>query len=917
MRRTIRRLLTGAVVAALLTGGTTLPASAAPPSEREMSTTSFTSPLVFQNPAGGYIAYSSGPEQGGITRFRDFRATTHATYAQAAGTAVSVVLPDPGAGHAEVKLPGGECITTLDGAGPGRTLTASKGYCNSYGYTWSVTNDGRVVSTLDSTGMGPTQAANSAYWPFTGLRPFITGGGYALGGSRFEVAPLVVRVDRVDHIARTAVLSGTATKNAEVRAQGRTTTANATTGAWSLDVRDLSVGTNDVPVTQRVSGVDQGTETARIEIIEGGTLVPAPTSRVDLARGGATEVPFIVENRAARTGMTGTVELTAPEGSTFADGQTTVQAESNRAGEGSAWTPLPRLDLTGGSLGDDGRTMTFDLASGSGALAAGEYYRYVLSVDTPASSAPRESSMAYVYRGDSSAGDYRAAGATATRVAGAATIDTTATGTVPGGTTDWARSDVRLSEARGPMTLTAPAGSSFADVETRRTADDAQQSNYRVTYSADRRTATIDGPSDGSDAFWGSDHQYVAFRLLVGDDARPGTPLTGGAVVVRPTAGGTPLAEGSFEIDVDATSLTARPGDSTPLTRGAGTPVGFGATATTELTRVEGRFELTAPEGTTFAPGQATIQGQYLHPGEQWVGGSRALDLTGGELSSDGRTYRYDYAATTSTFRLLEGTRLRWAIAVDTPADAAGGPGVLGFSAEGTTSGSDFRFGGSTPVVVDESTPTLTAEVTVSDDVTRPAVIGGVGDENGVVTVHEGDTELGRTTVIDGRWSLDVPVSVGPGRHTFTVTQTVDDRPIGSAEADVDLGSAVEWSSPRTARSRPDASWCAAPGRPGPRSPSRRANAPPARPWPQTAPGRRGSRSVRATPSSPSRRRSTRAATSSRPTRRRSCRTPRRSSVTSSSPSRRRTSTRLWTTPRSAARPRRTRPWRSDPSGAS
>jgi hypothetical protein len=187
MRRTIRRLLTGAVVAALLTGGTTLPASAAPPSEREMSPTSFTSPLVFQNPAGGYIAYSSGPEQGGITRFRDFRATTHATYAQAAGSAVSVVLPDPGAGPAEVKLPGGECITTLDGAGPGRTLTASKSYCNTYGYTWSVTNDGRVVSTLGSTGMGPTQAAQSAYWPFTGLRPFITGGGYALGGSRFEV----------------------------------------------------------------------------------------------------------------------------------------------------------------------------------------------------------------------------------------------------------------------------------------------------------------------------------------------------------------------------------------------------------------------------------------------------------------------------------------------------------------------------------------------------------------------------------------------------------------------------------------------------------------------------------------------------------------------------------------------------------
>ncbi|MDY0891988.1 hypothetical protein [Frigoribacterium sp. CFBP9030] len=633
MRRTIRRLLTGGVVAALLAGGMTLPASAAP------APTSFSSPLVFQNPTGGYIAYSPGPPVGDI-EMRSFRATTHATYSQAAGSAVSVSLPDPGAGDAIVKLAGGECLTTLDGAGPGRTLVASKAYCGGYGYTWSVTRDGRVISFFGSTGMGPTQPAQTGYWPFTGLRPLLSAGGYPLGGSRFEADPLVVRVDRVNDIARTAVLSGTATKNAQVRAQGRTTTADPTTGIWSLDVRDLAVGANNIDVIQRVGGVDRDTQTARIDIVDGGRVVPAPVSSVELARGGETEVPFIVSNRAARANMTGVVELTAPEGSTFTPGQTRVTAGVNTAGEGSAWTPLPRLDLTNGRVGDGGRTMTFDLASGSGTLAAGQYYRYGLSVTTPASSAPLESSMSYVYRGDSSAGDYRAAGSTATTVVGSADIDTRVGASTPGGTTDWGRSDVQATEVQGAMTLTAPESTRFADAEARRTSDDTARDDHRVAYSNDRRTVTIDGPTDGS-ALWGSAHQYAAFRLTLDADSEPGAVLTGGEVAVR-GAGGATLAEGAFQ------------------------------------------------------------------------------------------------------------------------------------------------------VAVDEAVPTLTAEITLLDDVTRPATIGGVGDDGGTVTVREGDAVLGEARVVDGRWSLEIPVSIGPGRHTLTASQSVDGRPFGSVEAALDLGAAVD-----------------------------------------------------------------------------------------------------------------------------
>ncbi|GAA0965604.1 hypothetical protein [Frigoribacterium faeni] len=638
-RSRLRAAIAAAVAAVTLLGGLALPAGSA--AAAGATARSFTTPLAFSNPSGGFISYKAGPSTG-FWKQRSFSATTHTTYAAAAAGADSVVLPDAGGGAAQVRLAGGDCLMPFGGSGGGATLSASPKYCLVAANTWSVTTEGRVVFSLLSKAMGPTQAADKGQWPYTGLRPLLLpGGGYPLADPRFRAEPLVVRVDRVNDIARTAVLGGTATKGAEIRAQGRQTTASAATGAWSLTVTGLAVGTNRIPVTQRVGGVDQDTVTAVVTVTDGGTVVPAPSARVDLVRGGRSDVPFIVQNRATRTSMTGVVELTAPEGSTFTPEQTTVAAETNRTGEGATWTPDTRLDLTNGRPGDDGRSLRFDLASNGGTLAADEYYRYTLSVDTPASAAPVASEMSYVYRGDSSAGDYRAVGSTPTRVVGAATIDTTVGGAVPGGTTDWGRSDVRAPEVRGPLTLTAPTGSRLADVEARRTTDDARQTNYRIDYSADRRTATIDGPADLTDAFWGADHQYAAFRLTLDDDVRPGDVLDGGAALVR-SASGAASAEGSFDVRVD------------------------------------------------------------------------------------------------------------------------------------------------------DSAPSLTAEVVLDDDVTRPATISGVGDADGTVTVREGDTVLGRTAVVAGTWSITLPSSIGHGDHTFVVEQTVGDRPFGRAEARVDLGSAVD-----------------------------------------------------------------------------------------------------------------------------
>jgi len=599
----------------------------------------FSAPLVFRESASSFVAYTAGPNQG--SRYRQwFRATRHATADAARAVATTATLPGPGDQPAPIRLANGRCLGALFAGSGTNTLQAHAEDCSSptFQTNWSVSSRGLVTERGLDQALGHTQSADPGFWPNSGLRPAL-GAGLPLVDARFDVTPLTATVSRIDHIARSVVITGAATPQATVRVGTQTTPVGAA-GTWTMTVGGLSIGANSIRVEQLRSNAVVDSVTLRPTIIDGGTIVPAPTSRVELVRGADTEVPFIVSNRAARASMTGVVELTAPEGTTFAPGQTRIAAGVNRAGEGSAWTPVSRLDLTNGRLGDGGRTMTFDLSSGSGALAAGEYYRYGLSVSTPASSAPRESSMGYVYRGDSSAGDYRAAGSTATTVVGAADIDTSIGATTPGGTTDWGRSDVRATEVQGAMTLTAPEGARFADAEARRASDDTARDDYRVDYSTDRRTVTLDGPTDGS-AVWGSAHQHAAFRLTLDADSEPGAVLTGGEVVVS-GAGGATLAEGAFQ------------------------------------------------------------------------------------------------------------------------------------------------------VAVDEAVPTLTAEIALVDEVTRPAAIGGLGDDGGTVTVREGDVVLGEARVVDGRWSLEIPVSIGPGRHTLTATQTVDGRPFGSVQAELDLGAAVD-----------------------------------------------------------------------------------------------------------------------------
>ncbi len=67
---------------------------------------------------------------------------------------------------------------------------------------------------------------------------------------------LTAEVRSVDHAAKSAVIAGTATKGAEVSIGGHTTTADVTTGAWSITVTGLVVGANPITAIQRINGVE-------------------------------------------------------------------------------------------------------------------------------------------------------------------------------------------------------------------------------------------------------------------------------------------------------------------------------------------------------------------------------------------------------------------------------------------------------------------------------------------------------------------------------------------------------------------------------------------------------------------------------------------------------------------------------------
>jgi len=225
-------------------------------------------------------------------------------------------------------------------------------------------------------------------------------------------SPMTAQVTKVNNIAKTAEASGTATPNGTVTIGSKVANVNSS-GNWSMTVEGLSVGANSLVATQRFNNAQVDQKTVTATIVEGGTLVGVDQGPVELERGETTQVPFVVENREARTGTKGTVVLTAPDGATFSE-QDAVQGSWRRVGN-TVWNASTSIPLTDGRLSNDNTTLTFD-ADWASERPADQQYRFMVDV-TAGDEAPEEpSAMDFVFSGTSSKGDFRAEGKTTTTV---------------------------------------------------------------------------------------------------------------------------------------------------------------------------------------------------------------------------------------------------------------------------------------------------------------------------------------------------------------------------------------------------------------------------------------------------------------------------------------------------------------------
>ena len=110
--------------------------------------------------------------------------------------------------------------------------------------------------------------------------------------------------------------------------------------------------------------------------------------------------------------------MTAPTGTTFSDGQSSIRGYY-RNSAGGQWLGVgPDMYLTGGIRSADGTQMTFTYGPTSGTHTDGQQWRWDLMVDTPATAAAGTSQMSYDLTGTSPENSYRAESSTPTTVVG-------------------------------------------------------------------------------------------------------------------------------------------------------------------------------------------------------------------------------------------------------------------------------------------------------------------------------------------------------------------------------------------------------------------------------------------------------------------------------------------------------------------
>jgi len=362
--------------------------------------------------------------------------------------------------------------------------------------------------------------------------------------------PLVANLTSTNNIGKSAVISGTATPNQTVTIGSKTVNVNAD-GKWTMTVNGLANGANSLVAIQKRGAAEIDRQNVSVTIVEGGGLFGVDQGPVELERGEATQVPFVVENRVSRTNTKGTVVLTAPDGATFSE-QDTVQGSWRRVGN-TAWNASTSIPLTNGRLSNDNTTLTFD-ADWTSERPTDQQYRFMIDVTAAADAPEAPSAMEFDFSGTSSTNDFRAQGSTSTTVgtsvvaltAEVASVDDDARSAVVSGTAT-PGAEISIGDETAKADATTGAWSiTVGDLEVGDNAlvviqkiNDREIDRKTVTATVEGRTElapiTLSGPTSvtpgRSNTFTGTAEPGATFRVL--------------------NVSGTQIVPGTFEVGAD------------------------------------------------------------------------------------------------------------------------------------------------------------------------------------------------------------------------------------------------------------------------------------------------------------------------------------------------------------------------------
>jgi hypothetical protein len=452
-----------------------------------------------------------------------------------------------------------------------------------------------------------------------------------------------------------------------------------------------------------------------------GPFVAASTGSFNVAPGGEADVK--VRLRATR--LTGVVyprlTLTAPEGMTFPE-QSTAPA-ARRDSPDADWAAYPRQDMAGGTVTNAGKTLTFDGTSYGGAiqLQAEAEIEYTVKVRADPQAVDRPSKkLGFVYSGEAMLNGFRANGGVPVSIVdqfgGIGAVEVEPTELERGTDTDVSvvvETASEVTSMTSKLTFTAPSGTTFADAEDRAVSYlKAGESTWRQSaylgltggvLSPDRTTLTYDADvtGDGFSLPTGSRLKFSAPVVTPGD-AVDADGLAMSFVHAGTSNAGAFHATGAAPVSIvgDAGDVSAVEVESVDLERGSEAAVSGVVEVSSEITSMTSKVTLEAPSGTTFANADDRAV-PYLLAGESdWRSSSR-FGFRNGVLSDDATSVTYDLDATTASFRLPVGSRLKFSAPVVTPADAVDADGLaMSFVHVGTSNAGAFHATGTAPVSI-------------------------------------------------------------------------------------------------------------------------------------------------------------------------------------------------------------------------